>query len=177
VVGSNSEDGALQASIDEVIEAVRSGRQLNSWDLDRLALEWPSPVDGEWYADLISLRELRQAYEDGFIDESPVNLDSLADNDIVALVRRIAHSGLLQHDPDSTRLYGTGISHTDGETWLLASYFALEFVPIGVFRSVDDAKAACVTMGYLVGNDGEDARWLDAMSDDLILQFFRNDAE
>jgi hypothetical protein len=167
----------LQASVDAIIVSVRGGRQPNDCDMERLALAWANNPSAEWEADLVGLWDLRAAYEDGWFDPSPVETSSLTDADLIALVRQITPLGLSQHDPDSIRMYWQAITHTDGDDWIVASFYALELVPIGIFRSLTDAKTACINRGYLVGNDGEDTHHLNSMSDDLILRFFRTETE
>ncbi len=126
----------------------------------------------EWYADLVSLQSFRQTYEEGFFHEDPVDLTVLADNEIVALVRRLAPMALQQHEPDDIGIHYHVIEHTDGEEWVLASCYSLELVPLGVFRSCEEAAAACVAMGYLVGNNGQDWSHFDSLTDEIILKHF-----
>jgi hypothetical protein len=170
-------DAELQSSIDAIIDSVRGGGQPNDRDMERLALAWAINPSAEWDADLFGLWDLRQTYEDGWFDSSPVEISSLTDADLATLVRRIAPLGFSQHDPDSIRIYWQPITHTDGDDWVVASFYALELVPIGIFRSVTDAKAACMSRGYLVGNDGQEGHHLNSMSDDLILRFFRAESD
>lgn len=167
----------VQAAIDAVIDAARAGQEPGDADIETLGLTWDERTGAEWCADLVSLDAFRQSYEEGFLHEDPVDLTVLADNAIAALVRRLAPSALGQHDGDSTRVYCVPIVHTDGDTWLLASFYALELVPIGVFETSDAAKAACIQMGYLVGNDGDDAQHLASMPDDLIVHHVRKAAD
>lgn len=167
-------DVDLQSAIDNAIGSLRLGQQPNERGIERLA---PAFIGAEWSADLVSLWDLRQAYDDGCFDENPIDISNLADEDVAALVRRIGPLSLSQHDPDSTRIYCQWITHTDGECWVLASFYGLELVPIGLFRSEDEVKAACLNMGYLVGNDGADAQHLESIQDFTILHFFRLDRE
>ena len=163
----------VQASIDAVIDAARAGQDPGDADMETLGGAWEDVSSAEWCADLVSLNAFRQSYEEGFLHEEPVDLTVLADNAIVALVRRLAPMAFEQHDGDSIRIYCVPMVHTDGETWLLASFYALELVPIGVFETAGAAKAACIEMGYLVGNDGDNACHLASMSDELIVHHFR----
>jgi hypothetical protein len=170
-------DHHVQASIDAVIDAARAGQKPSDADMETLGGPWEDMAGGEWCADLVSLDAFRQSYEEGFLHEEPVDLTVLADNAIVALVRRLAPMAFQQADPDDSRLCCHPITHSDGEQWVLCSFYSLELVPIGVFETTEDAKAACVAMGYLVGNDGDDARHLASMPDDLLVHHVRMAAD